>query len=281
MTRAPKILVFDSGLGGLTVFTEVAKIRPHADFVYCADDAGFPYGSWSEGELVERVLAVMESLISTESPDIVAIACNTASTLVLSQLRARWTKLPFVGTVPAIKPAAQISETKLISVLATPGTVARDYTQRLIQEFAGDCGVTLVGSGNLARFAERAMHGEKVSDAEILAEISPCFQQELGARTDAVVLACTHYPLLAEEFARLAPWPVHWINPAPAIARRVDQVLFGSFGPDAPIKSEPAVGVRGRRALFTSGEAPTATLAKVLARYGLSPSESSALAETT
>src|ERR1019366_5895530 len=151
MTRSPKILVFDSGLGGLTVFSEIAKIRPNAEFVYCADDAGFPYGSWGEPELVARILAVMAAQIDQHEPDIVVIACNTASTLALPQLRARWPGVLFVGTVPAIKPAAAMSRTKLISVLARPGTVARDYTQKLIQEFAGGCAVTLVGSKHLGK----------------------------------------------------------------------------------------------------------------------------------
>jgi glutamate racemase len=247
--------------------------------IYCADDAGFPYGSWSESDLVARVLAVMELLIAQESPDIVTIACNTASTLVLPQLRARWPLLPFVGTVPAIKPAAQISNSKLISVLATPGTVARDYTQMLINEFAGDCAVTLVGSKSLAKLAERAMHGEKIPDEPIAAEIAPCFQEKDGARTDAVVLACTHYPLLAPEFERLAPWPVAWIDPAPAIARRVNHVLRESFGPDEP---RVAVGARRplRRAFFTSNETPTPPLAAALARYGLRAASISATAIT-
>ena len=214
MTRSPKILVFDSGLGGLTVFSEIAKIRPNAEFVYCADDAGFPYGSWGEPELVARILAVMAAQIGEHEPDIVVIACNTASTLALPQLRARWPGVLFVGTVPAIKPAAAMSRTKLISVLATPGTVARDYTQKLIQEFAGGCSVTLVGSKNLAKLAESAIHGEEIADGAIASEIASCFVQREDARTDVIVLACTHYPLLLESFARLAPWPVDWINSA-------------------------------------------------------------------
>ncbi len=264
--RPPHIAVFDSGLGGLTVFREIAKIRPDANYIYCADDAGFPYGSWSERELINRVLGVMESLIEREAPDLIAIACNTASTLVLPHLRARWPGLPFVGVVPAIKPAAQMSNSRMISVLATPGTVARDYTQRLINEFAGDCDVTLVGSNRLAQLAEFAMHGEEVEDEAIAREIAPCFVEKKGARTDAVVLACTHYPLLVERFKHLAPWPVTWVDPAPAIARRVDDVLGQNPGAAAgsPLNERPS-----RRALFTSNEAPTPALALVLAGYGL------------
>src|SRR6478735_6690409 len=124
----PTILVFDSGLGGLTVFAEVLKARPDARFVYAADDAGFPYGRLSEAVLAERVVAVMERLVVLHDPDIVVVACNTASTVVLPHLRKRFS-IPFVGTVPAIKPAARTTRTGYISVLATPGTVARDYTR--------------------------------------------------------------------------------------------------------------------------------------------------------
>jgi len=264
MTRPPKLLFFDSGLGGLTVFAEIVKLRPHAEYLYCADDAGFPYGPWNEPQLVERVMKLMEELIGDHAPDMVVIACNTASTIVLPHLRVHWPDLPFVGTVPAIKPAAERTQSKMISVLGTPGTVARDYTQKLIAQFAGHCSVTLVGSKRLASLAESYMHGERVSDADIAAEIAPCFREEDGRRTDAVALACTHYPLLVEEFRRLAPWPVEWIDPAPAIARRADQLLAERFGPDAS-GDLPA----SRSAIFTSGVLPPAPLAAALARYGL------------
>ncbi|MBM3550324.1 MAG: glutamate racemase [Alphaproteobacteria bacterium] len=264
MTRPPKLLIFDSGLGGLTVFAEIAKLRPHADYLYCADDAGFPYGSWKEPALVERVVTLMEALIAEHAPDMAVIACNTASTIVLPDLRLHWPNVPFVGTVPAIKPAAERTRSRMISVLGTPGTVARDYTQNLIAQFAGHCSVTLVGSQRLARLAESYMHGERVSDADIVAEIAPCFREEGGRRTDAVTLACTHYPLLIEEFKRLAPWPVEWIDPAPAIARRADQLLGERFGAGAP-----GDGPAARRAIFTSGLQPSGLLATTLARYGL------------
>lgn len=265
MTRAPKILVFDSGLGGLTVFAEIVKLRPHADLIYCADDAGFPYGAWNEADLVARVMQVMDALIAEHAPDIVVIACNTASTLLLPHLRARWPDLPFVGTVPAIKPAARGSKSRMISVLATPGTVARDYTHDLVRNFAGGCDVALVGSKNLARLAELSMHGEAVADVDVAQEIAPCFKEDKsGARTDSVVLACTHFPLLIETLKRVAPWPVDWIDPAPAIARRADQLLAQSFGADAPGDSPPE-----RRVIFTTGRTPEPACASTLARFGL------------
>jgi glutamate racemase len=227
--HAPTILVFDSGLGGLSVFRELARARPDARFVYAADDAGFPYGRLGEAELVARVLSVMEALVARLAPDAVVIACNTASTLVLPALRARYS-IPFVGTVPAIKPACEGSVTKQVSVLATPGTVKRDYTQALIRDFAGACQVTLVGSLRLASIAEAAMAGEAVSDADIAAEIAPAFVREgktrgLSARTDTVVLACTHYPLILDRLQQNAPWPVRWIDPAAAIARRLSSLI--------------------------------------------------------
>lgn len=258
--RVPTILVFDSGLGGLTVFAEVLKARPDARFVYAADDAAFPYGRLSEETLVARVLAVMERLIALTAPDLVVIACNTASTLVLPALRARFA-VPFVGTVPAVKPAAEVSRSRCISLLATPGTVARDYTQDLVHTYAGACRVTLVGSQHLAAYAEAEMMGRPVPDAAIAAEIAPCFVSEDGARTDTIALACTHYPLLRARFEQLAPWPVTWLDPAPAIARRVVQLIGG-----------PLAGHEGEEdalALFTGGERLTDGLIAALAARGL------------
>ncbi len=219
----PTILVFDSGLGGLTVLREIVRARPGARCVYVADDAYFPYGHHSEAEIVARVVPLIGQLIAAHAPDLVVIACNTASTLVLADLRAAYA-VPFVGTVPAIKPACARSRSKRVSVLGTKGTVAREYTQALIRDFAQGCEVTLVGAPRLAALAEAALAGETVSDAEIAAEIAPCFVDG-PARTDTVVLACTHYPLLLARLTALAPWPVEWIDPAPAIARRVAALL--------------------------------------------------------
>ena len=227
MLVPPTILVFDSGLGGLTVLREIVRARPDAHYVYVADDAFFPYGDHSEDEIVARVVPLIGELIEAHAPDLAVIACNTASTLVLPHLRAVY-RVPFVGTVPAIKPACAASRTRRISVLGTKGTVKREYTRALIREFAGGCDVTLVGSGELAPLAEAALSGREVSDAAILAELMPCFQgdaEDAQARTDTIVLACTHYPLLRDRFVRLAPWPVDWIDPAPAIARRVAALL--------------------------------------------------------
>jgi glutamate racemase len=228
----PTILVFDSGLGGLSVLREVVQARPDAHYVYVADDAFFPYGHHSEEALIGRVVPLMGDLIAAHRPDLVVVACNTASVQVLAPLRAAYAT-PFVGTVPAIKPACAQSETRRVSVLGTKATVAREYTRALIRDFGGGCEVTLVGSPELASLAEAALSGEHVADAAIEAEIAPCFVgDDASARTDTVVLACTHYPLLLDRMQRLAPWPVAWVDPAPAIARRVVDLL-GPPGPDA------------------------------------------------
>lgn len=259
---SPTILVFDSGLGGLTVLDQVRRARPDAAYVYAADYAAFPYGRLSEEVLVARVLSVMERLLALHAPDLVVIACNTASTLVLPSLRARFST-PFVGVVPPIKPAAEATRSRLVSLLATPGTVARAYTHDLIETYAGACAVTLVGSKNLAPYAEAELAGTPVDDAALAAEIAPCFVEgEGGRRTDVVCLACTHYPLLLPRFERLAPWPVTWIDPAPAIARRVVQLLGNAPRAAADVPG-PAL------AAFTGGNGLSPALRDSLAGRGL------------
>jgi glutamate racemase len=253
------ILVFDSGLGGLTVFREVVKARPDARYVYIADDAGFPYGDMPEEVLITRVLHVIGKAIADHKPDLIVVACNTASTLALKELRARY-RVPFVGTVPAIKPACAHSQSKRVAVLGTQGTVHREYTMALIREFAAGCDVVLVGSPRLAGFAEGELAGRPASDAEIAAEIAPCFVDEDSRRTDTVVLACTHYPLLTARFKANAPWPVEWLDPAPAIARRVADLLH-----ERPAASGPRLPPQ---IAFTSGRRPAGRLAMALSDYG-------------
>ena len=220
-----RVLLFDSGMGGLTVARSVRHELPFAHLVYAADNAAFPYGAWEEQALVERILFVMDRLIAMVEPDIVVIACNTASTIALSQLRERF-DVPFVGTVPAIKPAAAQTKSGVIGVLATPGTVRREYTHALINDFAAHAHVVLHGAPKLAEMAERKLKGVAVDLDELKAEIAPVFVEEgCHRRTDVVVLGCTHYPLLVDEMAKVEPWVVRYIDPAPAIARRVADVL--------------------------------------------------------
>lgn len=251
------ILVFDSGIGGLTVLRETRILMPEHRFVYVADDAAFPYGDWEEQALIGRMIDVFDLLVARFSPTMIIVACNTASTLILPHLRARF-KMPIVGTVPAIKPAAQQTASGQISVLATPGTVQRDYTRSLISEFASKLNVRLVGSEKLADLAETFMLTGQVDEAAVKAEIAECFVDRLGARTDIVVLACTHYPFLANVFRRLAPWPVDWLNPAEAIARHAQSRI----GIGGQVKDVQDI------ALFTVGT-PSAERRRLFSGFGL------------
>ncbi len=252
-----RVLVFDSGLGGLSVARAIMAGLPDVNVIYSADNEGFPYGDWSELELKERICSVADRLIEQIKPDAMVVACNTASTIALSALRERFA-IPFVGTVPAIKPAAEVSRSGIIGVLATPGTVDRAYTQALVDTYASHREVMLHGCKNLAAFAERALRGDPVSEAEMRMEISPVFVEKDGGRTDAVVLGCTHYPLIADQISSAASWPVSLIDPSDAIARQVGVVLIGR----SPLR--PAdVGVRGAFLTKTSS-----VFSGILAREG-------------
>jgi len=256
MPIPPTILVLDSGLGGLTVLREVVRLRPDARYVYVADDVFFPYGHHTEAEIIARVVPMVGELIASHAPDLITIACNTMSVSVMAEVRAAY-PVPFVGTVPAIKPACASSITRRVSVLGTRATVKREYTQALIRDHGQGCEVTLVGSGELAALAERALSGETVDDRDIAAEIAPCFVGDAidaSARTDTIVLACTHYPLLLDRLIRLAPWPVDWIDPAPAIARRVLDLL----GPPDAVADHSAA-----KMIFTSNKPHTLSAALI------------------
>jgi glutamate racemase len=173
-------------------------------------------------------------------------------------LRAKFS-VPFVGTVPAIKPACAQSKARRVAVLGTRATVSLEYTRALIREFSAGCDVGLVGSSHLATYAEAELAGTPVADDAIKAEIAPCFIDAEGRRTDTVVLACTHYPLLTARFRSVAPWPVEWLDPAPAIARRVADLIGPRPQSNAPV---PALMI------FTSGRAPAPALARMLAGFG-------------
>jgi glutamate racemase len=265
LTRSPRLLFVDSGLGGLTVLDAARQAVPEAYIRFIADDSGFPYGLKSEGALIERLIALIEKAAAAFAPDCIVLACNTASTIALEALRERL-PIPFVGTVPAIKPAAALTKSGLVSVLATPGTAAREYTRALIEKFGAGSRFTLIGAADLAALAEAHASGMAVADEAVAREIAPCFVEEGNARTDVVVLGCTHYPLLLERLEALAPWPVAWLDPAPAIARRIANVL-AELG--------HVVGVGAKRSLgeiqFTSGLCRPAAVLELLQARHLTP----------
>ncbi|MEL6687000.1 MAG: glutamate racemase [Pseudomonadota bacterium] len=214
-------LVFDSGVGGLSVSAAIRARLQCLRQSYLADDAFRPYGDKSEAALNIRIPSLLAPLSAVIQPDLVVVACNTASTTALPAIRAAL-DVPVVGVVPAIKPAAAQSKLKRIGVLGTPGTVRRRYVDDLIAQYASNCEVRLQGSVNLVEQAERLLRGEAVDDAVIQAEITPLFE---GERIDAVVLACTHFPLLIDALKDQAPYPVDWIDSGDAVARRVESLL--------------------------------------------------------
>lgn len=256
---ARPVLLFDSGLGGLTVLREARVLMPERRFLYVADNAAFPYGDWEEEALRARIVELFGRLIEEHDPLLCMIPCNTASTLVLADLRAAFPSMGFVGTVPAIKPAAERTRSGLVSVLATPGTVKRQYTRDLITQWAMRCEVNLVGSVRLAGLAEDYLRSGFVDEEAVRRETEACFVERDGRRTDIVVLACTHYPFLANRMRKTAPWPVDWLDPAEAIARRALSLLppDGAAPPEGP-----------DRAIFTAGE-PDAATRSLIRGFGL------------
>lgn len=219
------IIFFDSGLGGLTVMRAARLKLPGHQFIYVADDAYFPYGEREEQQLKQHILNLFVTLVKRFNPCLCVLACNTASTLVLQDLRAKFPKCLFVGTVPAIKLASKNTRSGLISVLATPATVKRDYTQNLINNYAQNCEVTLVGAKNLATISEDYVRTNKINIELLQSEIISAFISKANKYTDIIVLACTHYPFLINEMRNVAPWPVDWLDPCDAIANRIKFLL--------------------------------------------------------
>lgn len=257
------VLFFDSGIGGLSVVKEARIILPGLRYIYVADDDGFPYGAWEEAALLARMTGLFRDLIEDHEPGLVVIACNTASTLGIAHLRKTFPDQAFIGTVPAIKPAAERTRSGLVSVLATPGTVKRQYTRDLISQYASKCHVRLVGSENLASLAEIYMRTGFVDEEAVAREITPCFVDDNGRRTDIIVLACTHYPFLVNRMRKVAPWPVDWIDTSEAIARRTLALAQNmQFMPDGELLPDVAI--------FTSTDPDPAAL-RLAAGFGLLP----------
>jgi glutamate racemase len=226
---AKRVLVFDSGVGGLSVFDAIAASGYALELDYAADNAWLPYGLKSDEELQARVPDLLTALVAQWSPDIVVVACNTASTIALEQTRAALS-VPVVGVVPPIKPAAAQTQTGVIGLLATPATVRRAYTDDLIAQFAADKSVVRFGSAALVEAAEQKLRGEAPNPAAITEAIEGLFGAPGGADIDVVALACTHFPLLAQELAAAAPRAALWLDSGAAIARRVANVLIAEKG---------------------------------------------------
>lgn len=256
------ILVFDSGVGGLSILPAIRALLPRASIVYAADNAGHPYGPKSEAEIAARVPALLGRLAERTKPRIVVIACNTAATIALAHVRAAL-DLPIVGTVPAIKPAALGSQSRVIGVLGTEATVKQGYVDRLVAAFASDCSVLRLGSARLVAIAEAKLRGTPPNPDEMRAIMAALYDQPGGKRIDRLVLACTHFPLLRDEIAAAGPPGVVLVDSADGIARRTAFLTQGQDWPDA------ASG----RAIFTRHDAEIAPLRDALAVYGLTQVE--------
>lgn len=258
MTAQP-ILFFDSGVGGLSVLTETRMLLPNAPVVYVADNGGFPYGTKTEMEVATRVCAVLGRLTERYRPQLIVIACNTASTIALAHVRAVL-EVPVVGTVPAVKPAALKSRSGVIGVLGTLATVRQPYVDRLVGEFAGGMIVLRHGSAALVEAAEAKLRGQAVDPALVERELTALTGQPGGERLDSVVLACTHFPLLRDELESAARG-LDFIDSGQGIARRTAHLLQGVEWPAALPPS---------RAVFTSRRDDVDALAPALHGYGLS-----------
>ena len=224
------ILFFDSGVGGLSVLQPTRDLLPNAPIVYAADNAGFPYGKKSDAELASRVPALLGRLVERFHPRLAVIACNTASTIALDHARSAL-DVPIVGTVPAIKPAAEISKSRAIGVLGTEATVRQPYVDDLAARFAGDCTIIRHGSPELVELAEAKLAGETISVEQVRAAAAPMFGGA-GDRIDTVVLACTHFPLLQDELGAAFPH-VAYVHGGEGIARRIAHLTRGQPWPES------------------------------------------------
>ena len=259
MTDRRPVLFFDSGVGGLSVLGPTRALLPQAPVVYVADDAGFPYGTRSEAEIAARVPALLGRLAERYRPRLIVIACNTASTIALAAVRGAL-DVPVVGTVPAIKPAAERSITRVIGVLGTEATVRQPYVDRLSAEFAADCTILRHGSARLVVLAEAKLRGLPIDPADVEEAVAPLVCNPGAAALDTVVLACTHFPLLADELRAAIPQPVRFTDGGAGIARRVVHLTRDQSWPD-----RPGAGV----AVFTGSAEVDPALRDSLAHYGL------------
>lgn len=252
------ILMFDSGVGGLSVLSHTRALLPQASFVYVADNGGFPYGTRTESEIAARVPALLGRLVERCRPRLVVIACNTASTIALAAVRGAL-DVPVVGTVPAIKPAAEQSASRVIGVLGTDATVRQPYVDDLSHRFAADCTVLRHGSARLVELAEAKLRGDATSPAEYAAVLAGLLGQPDGDRIDTIVLACTHFPLVANELMAASPRPLAFVDGGPGIARRVAFLTQGQQWPSHPVG----------RAIFTAPSEISEPLRKGLEMRGI------------
>ncbi len=258
MISSDPILLFDSGVGGLTVLAELRKLMPEAPVIYVADYAALPYGAKTEAQIAGRVPALLGRLEERYHPRLVTIACNTASTIALAAVREAL-GLPVVGTVPAIKPAAAMTNTGAIGLLGTAATIRQAYVDNLEAEFAGGKLLLRHAAPGLVDAAEAKLRGAPLDSAVIEAAAEGLRRQPGGDQIDTVVLACTHFPLLEAELAAAVGPNVRFVDGAAGIARRREFLTRGQEfvreGPDF--------------AVFTGTNGSLEKLRPALSAYGL------------
>ena len=222
MVQERPIGVFDSGVGGLSVWREIVRLLPAESILYLADQAHVPYGERPPSE-VAWLTARAVAWLQEHGAKIVVIACNTASSAALTTVRQQWPGFPIVGMEPAVKPASQQTRTGHVGVLATPGTLRGERFTSLVERFANGVHVhTVMGSGLVSLVEAGQLNGPVVEQRlqEILAPVQ-------GVELDHLVLGCTHFPFLADAIARVLPSGVKLVDPAPAVARQTQRVLAG------------------------------------------------------
>lgn len=257
-TAKPTALVFDSGVGGLSVYQEIRSLLPDLHYIYAFDNQGFPYGEKDEAFIIERVVKTVAEVQKLHPLSIVIIACNTASTITLPALRERFS-FPIVGVVPAIKPAAKLTRNGVVGLLATKATVQRSYTHDLIARFATDCDIKMLGSSELVVLAEAKLHGEVIDHAVLKKILRPWLS--MAEPPDTVVLGCTHFPLLREELAAVLPDGTRLVDSGAAIARRVAWLVANQ---------ENTLSTEDDVAYATKTNSDTEALLPVLHRMGFS-----------
>ena len=262
MNSAAPILLFDSGVGGLTVLAELRKLLPQAPVIYAADTAGLPYGEKTEAEVAARVAGLLGRLSERYAPRLITIACNTASTIALGMVRDVL-KVPIVGTVPAIKPAAALTRTGVIGLLGTAATIRQGYVDRLEAEFGNGHRLIRHAAPELVAAAEQVLRGEEPDPAVFAAAAAGLRSQPGGEDIDTVVLACTHFPLIEEQLRTALGTDVQFVHGAEGIARRVEFLTRG----------QPMFREENDFALFTGDAEEFARLSPALLRYGLHRSE--------
>jgi len=252
------ILVFDSGVGGLTILDALRKVLPEAPVIYAADTAGLPYGTKTEAQIAARVAGLLGRMTERYAPRLVCIACNTASTIALGMVR-EVLEVPIVGTVPAIKPAAALTRTGVIGLLGTEATIRQAYVDRLEHEFASDKHLLRHGASGLVDAAEAKLRGEAVDPGIIAGAVEALRAQPHGESIDTVVLACTHFPLVEPELAAALGPDVRFVHGAAGIAQQIARLTAGQeYARQTP-----------DRALFTGRGAIAPPLRQALSQYGL------------